>query len=74
VLTLRWCILKLSSANRWKSGRGNCQGATWQGSSAFVKSPPARAGVVVEIAPHPQEMGAFGAALFALESAMATEV
>jgi predicted CoA-substrate-specific enzyme activase len=34
----------------------------------------ARTGVVVEIAPHPQEMGAFGAALFALESAMATEV
>ncbi|MGA9347926.1 MAG: acyl-CoA dehydratase activase [Anaerolineae bacterium] len=31
----------------------------------------ARAGVVVEIAPHPQEMGAFGAALFALESATA---
>jgi predicted CoA-substrate-specific enzyme activase len=29
----------------------------------------ARAGVKVEIAPHPQEMGAFGAALFALESA-----
>jgi predicted CoA-substrate-specific enzyme activase len=29
----------------------------------------ARAGVEVEIAPHPQEMGAFGAALFALESA-----
>jgi predicted CoA-substrate-specific enzyme activase len=28
-----------------------------------------RASVVVEIAPHPQEMGAFGAALFALESA-----
>jgi predicted CoA-substrate-specific enzyme activase len=34
----------------------------------------ARAGVVVEIAPHPQEMGAFGAALFALKSATATEV
>ena len=34
----------------------------------------ARAGVVVEIAPHPQEMGAFGAALFALESATATEL
>ena len=31
----------------------------------------ARAGVVVEIAPHPQEMGAFGAALFALESSSA---
>jgi activator of 2-hydroxyglutaryl-CoA dehydratase len=31
-------------------------------------------GVEVEIAPHPQEMGAFGAALFALESATATEV
>jgi (R)-2-hydroxyacyl-CoA dehydratese activating ATPase len=29
----------------------------------------ARAGVKVEISPHPQEMGAFGAALFALESA-----
>jgi predicted CoA-substrate-specific enzyme activase len=29
----------------------------------------ARAGVKVEIAPHPQEMGAFGAALFARESA-----
>ena len=28
----------------------------------------ARASVVVEIAPHPQEMGAFGAALFAAES------
>jgi predicted CoA-substrate-specific enzyme activase len=27
-----------------------------------------RAGVEVEIAPHPQEMGAFGAALFAMES------
>jgi predicted CoA-substrate-specific enzyme activase len=27
-----------------------------------------RAGVEVEIAPHPQEMGAFGAALFAIES------
>jgi predicted CoA-substrate-specific enzyme activase len=34
----------------------------------------ARAGVVLEIAPHPQEMGAFGAALFALESATATEM
>jgi activator of 2-hydroxyglutaryl-CoA dehydratase len=34
----------------------------------------ARAGVVVEIEPYPQEMGAFGAALFALESASATEV
>jgi predicted CoA-substrate-specific enzyme activase len=34
----------------------------------------ARAGVVVEIAPHPQEMGAFGAALFALESAMTAGV
>jgi predicted CoA-substrate-specific enzyme activase len=34
----------------------------------------ARVGVVVEIAPHPQEMGAFGAALFALESATATGV
>jgi predicted CoA-substrate-specific enzyme activase len=33
-----------------------------------------RAGVIVEIAPHPQEMGAFGAALFALESATATEM
>jgi predicted CoA-substrate-specific enzyme activase len=31
----------------------------------------AQAGVVVEIAPHPQEMGAFGAALFAVESAQA---
>ena len=31
-----------------------------------------RAGVKVEIAPHPQEMGAFGAALFAAES-LATE-
>jgi activator of 2-hydroxyglutaryl-CoA dehydratase len=28
----------------------------------------ARAGVDVEVAPHPQEMGAFGAALFAAES------
>lgn len=34
----------------------------------------ARAGVVVEIAPHPQEMGAFGAALVALESATAAGV
>jgi predicted CoA-substrate-specific enzyme activase len=34
----------------------------------------ARAGIEVEIAPHPQEMGAFGAALFALESAMAAGV
>jgi len=34
----------------------------------------ARAGVEVEIAPHPQEMGAFGAALFALESATITEM
>ena len=34
----------------------------------------ARAGVVVEVAPHPQEMGAFGAALFALESATAAGV
>jgi activator of 2-hydroxyglutaryl-CoA dehydratase len=39
-----------------------------------VKGPPARTGVEVEIAPHPQEMGAFGAALFALESATTTEV
>jgi predicted CoA-substrate-specific enzyme activase len=31
----------------------------------------ARVGLEVEIAPHPQEMGAFGAALFALESATA---
>ena len=30
-----------------------------------------RAGLEVEIAPHPQEMGAFGAALFALESSSA---
>jgi activator of 2-hydroxyglutaryl-CoA dehydratase len=28
----------------------------------------ARTGVEVEVAPHPQEMGAFGAALFAIES------
>jgi len=34
----------------------------------------ARVGVEVEIAPHPQEMGAFGAALFALESATAAGV
>jgi activator of 2-hydroxyglutaryl-CoA dehydratase len=39
-----------------------------------VKGPLARTGVVVKIAPHPQEMGAFGAALFALESATATEM
>lgn len=32
------------------------------------------AGVKVEIAPHPQEIGAFGAALFALESATAAGV
>ncbi len=30
-----------------------------------------RAGVEVEVAPHPQEMGAFGAALFAMESSHA---
>ena len=34
----------------------------------------ARVGVKVEIAPHPQEMGAFGAALFALGAATAASV
>ncbi|HID86333.1 MAG TPA: ATPase [Anaerolineae bacterium] len=33
----------------------------------------ARAGVEVEIAPHPQEMGAFGAALFAVESVISSQ-
>jgi len=33
-----------------------------------------RAGVEVEIAPHPQEMGAFGAALFAVESRSTEEI
>jgi predicted CoA-substrate-specific enzyme activase len=57
-------ILEMDTLN----GRVVMTGGVVAFNDIVVELLSARAGVKVEIAPHPQEMGAFGAALFALES------
>jgi len=58
-------ILEMDTLN----GRVVMTGGVVAFNDIVVELLSARAGVKVEIAPHPQEMGAFGAALFALEAA-----